>query len=120
MDSLYDFTFSRLEDSLRDAGIKALHAKEVYRAIYKVSGILVPTVQAWVDQRQPVEITVVRDIASSDGETRKFLLRCTMAPKSSPCRWASRVAILHALAVRSVVRWAVSFVPPGRWAFRGI
>jgi|TARA_B110000914_G_scaffold28078_1_gene20872 23S rRNA (adenine2503-C2)-methyltransferase len=75
MDSLYDFTFSRLEDSLRDAGIKALHAKEVYRAIYKVSGILVPAVQAWVDQRQPVEITVVRDIASSDGETRKFLLR---------------------------------------------
>ena len=75
MDSLYDFTFSRLEDSLRDAGIKALHAKEVYRAIYKVSGILVPAVQAWVDQRQPVETTVVRDIASSDGETRKFLLR---------------------------------------------
>ncbi|MEJ6561934.1 MAG: 23S rRNA (adenine(2503)-C(2))-methyltransferase RlmN, partial [Akkermansiaceae bacterium] len=75
MDSLYDFTFSRLEEALQDAGIKALHAKEVYRSLYKKSGILVPAVQDWVNQRQPVETTVVRDLASSDGYTRKFLLR---------------------------------------------
>ncbi|MDB4547612.1 hypothetical protein N9Z80_05425, partial [Akkermansiaceae bacterium] len=75
MDSLYDFTFSRLEEALQDAGLKALHAKEIYRSLYKKSGNLVPAVQDWVNQRQPVETTVVRDLASSDDYTRKFLLR---------------------------------------------
>lgn len=75
MSSLYDLTYSGLEDTLRDHGIKALHAREVYRHLYKGHGKFVPAVQSWIDTRDVVPFTVVRDIASSDGYTRKFLLR---------------------------------------------
>ena len=75
MDSLYDFPFSDLEDSLRSEGIKAVHAQEIYRSLYKKGGKLAPGAQRWIAARKPPEMTIVKDLASSDGYTRKFLLR---------------------------------------------
>jgi len=74
-DSLYDLTFSQLEDALHADGIKAVHAKEIYRTLYKNSGSLAPAVAEWLARQPQAKFTVTRDLASSDGYTRKFLLR---------------------------------------------
>jgi 23S rRNA (adenine2503-C2)-methyltransferase len=77
MDSLYDLTFTHLEDTLRNEGIKAIHAQKLYRLLYKDSitlDDLTPGVRDWLSKRTTTKATVVRDIASSDGCTRKFVL----------------------------------------------
>jgi len=78
MDSLYDLTFTHLEDTLRDEGVKPVHAQKLYRYLYKDSVTLddlTPGVRDWLSKRTTTKATVVRDIASSDGYTRKFVLR---------------------------------------------
>lgn len=78
MESLYDYTFTHLEESLRDAGVKSVHAQDIYRHLYKDSlrlDELTAGSQEWINKRETPAITVIRDIASSDGYTRKFLLR---------------------------------------------
>jgi 23S rRNA (adenine2503-C2)-methyltransferase len=78
MDSLYDFTFTHLEDTLREEGVKAVHAHKLYRHLYKGTvplQDLTPGVRDWLSKRTTPKVTVVRDLASSDGYTRKFLLR---------------------------------------------
>ncbi|MDA8975111.1 23S rRNA (adenine(2503)-C(2))-methyltransferase RlmN [Akkermansiaceae bacterium] len=78
MITLYDYTFTHLEESLRDEGVKAVHAQDIYRHLYKDSIPLKELTQGsqdWINKRAAPEATVVKDIASSDGYTRKFLFR---------------------------------------------
>ncbi len=87
--SLYDLSFSALERVLVDAGLNAVHTRALWKALYRGGGLrpgelekFSPPLRRWIEARidggnAPISETaeVVADIASSDGLTRKFLLR---------------------------------------------
>ena len=88
--SLHDLTFTALERELALAGLRLVHAAEIWRALYRSSApqlddaTFPPAVQRWVREALGPEgrfsiarPAVAADIASSDGLTRKFLLRMT-------------------------------------------
>ena len=94
MPSLHDLTFSALEQTLADDGLRPIHARPLWRALYRtaVPDVLahaaqnpdfLPPLRRWLQGRladEPVAFgldqpAVVADIPSTDGLTRKFLLR---------------------------------------------
>ena len=86
--SLHDLSFSEIENELANAGISKQHAKSLWRAIYRhgVTDLhqhdFLPPLERWIHESvgdgkkfsldQPA---LDREILSSDGLTRKFLLR---------------------------------------------
>jgi 23S rRNA (adenine2503-C2)-methyltransferase len=89
--SLLDLTFAELERELVAASLPAIHARALWRAIYRElkddfseTADYVPPLRRWLDthvgagRRFFVDSPPARaDIASSDGLTRKFLLQLT-------------------------------------------
>ncbi len=78
MTALYDLTFPQLEACLEAEGVNPFHAVSVFRYLHKKSvrkDELVLGVQSWLEAGHIIEPTVVCETASSDGYTRKFLLR---------------------------------------------
>ncbi len=86
VETLEGLSFKTLEDRLGDAGVNRAHARPVFSAVQRhlvqgdiseVEGIL-PPVQRWLSSEhavKPCVIEAVADTASSDGFTRKYLLR---------------------------------------------
>jgi 23S rRNA (adenine2503-C2)-methyltransferase len=81
--SLHDLTFPALERRLHAAGVRPVHARPLWRALHRecLADLTVPTfpaaLRAWLDTERPsLDLpAVVADLHSSDGFTRKFLLR---------------------------------------------
>lgn len=87
--SLRHLNFSGLQSELEKDGLRPVHAKALWRALYRPAGgaphpaaDLPPPVRQWLGHRSAVsEWPFARDpetdstVASSDGLTRKFLLR---------------------------------------------
>jgi 23S rRNA (adenine2503-C2)-methyltransferase len=87
--SLHDLTFSALEGEIVAAGHRAAHARGLWRALYREIALdlsgradFSPPLRRWVDEALGesgkffAEVpSVAADIPSSDGLTRKFLLR---------------------------------------------
>lgn len=87
--SLHDLTFSALARELEAAGVRAVHAKPLWRALHHRAAARLdgqpgfpPPLRRWVDnsvgegKRWSLDLPVaVADLKSSDGQTRKFLLR---------------------------------------------
>ncbi len=86
--SLHDFGFSGLEKLLRSDGLNPTHAKALWRALHREAltdlhqAPFLPPLRKWVDQhvgdgkRFFLDVPELADeIPSSDGLTRKFLLR---------------------------------------------
>lgn len=86
--SVHDLTFAALERELASAGVRPVHAAGVWRALYRSSsdGLedipFPPAVRRWMDEKMERKggpsisrPAVTADIDSSDGLTRKFLLR---------------------------------------------
>ena len=96
MRSLHDLPFPALERILATAGLRPVHARPLWRALYRdlVTGTgglagrtdFPPPLQRWADHRLGPSVgdesafvfdqpAVAADLASTDGLTRKFLLR---------------------------------------------
>ena len=84
MDSLLDLPFSALERVLVADGLRPAHTKALWRAVHREAvgdlakvGDFSPPLRRWVDDAKwRLEVpAVAADTASSDGLTRKFLLR---------------------------------------------
>lgn len=87
MTSLYDLPFEQLRSVLTDAGLAAAHAKTLWRALHRQAechvldrGDFSPPLKRWIAGQ--VDTTwsaclpeIVTEVASSDGLTRKLLLR---------------------------------------------
>lgn len=86
--SLHDLGFSGIEDALAAGGLKAHHAKALWRAIQRDGELdlhcreFVPPLKQWVEdwvgEGKPFFLDspeMVDEIRSSDGLTRKFLLK---------------------------------------------
>lgn len=86
--SLHDLGFAGLAEVLADGGVIAHHAKTLWRAIQREGALdlaarqFLPPLQRWIEQSvgegKPFFLDapeVVDEIRSSDGLTRKFLLR---------------------------------------------
>ena len=82
--SLYDLPFSALERDM--GGLSPVHARALWRALYREGATdlshrseFLPPLRRWLESnssRLPIETPeLVADTASSDGLTRKFLLR---------------------------------------------
>jgi 23S rRNA (adenine2503-C2)-methyltransferase len=88
-ESLHDLTFPALENMLVGDGLNAIHTRALWKALYRGDGVsrerlqnFSPPLHRWIESRftdsadifsDPPE--VIADIASSDGLTRKFLLK---------------------------------------------
>ncbi len=88
MRSLFDLTFAELASRLARDGVNPVHAKPLWRALYRDGGItaeklngLIGPLRKWLEEHMAAETArdaapaVAADIRSSDGLTRKFLLR---------------------------------------------
>ena len=87
--SLYDLTFPALESVLVGDGLNAVHTRALWKALYRDGGVVrerlekfSPPLRRWIEARLGDDAgffsdtpEVIADIASSDGLTRKFLLR---------------------------------------------
>jgi 23S rRNA (adenine2503-C2)-methyltransferase len=86
--SLHDLGFSEIERLLEGAGINPVHAKALWRALHREGAVdlttrsFLPPLKRWVEANvgdgKPFFLDapeVVDEIRSSDGLTRKFLLR---------------------------------------------
>jgi len=86
--SLHDLTLSALEQELLAADVRPIHARALWRALYRQTEMrpddpkFLPPLRRWVEDatgaggRFPLEQPErVADLKSSDGQTRKFLLR---------------------------------------------
>ena len=87
--SLHDLTFSALERELASADVRPLHAKPLWRALHREAATrldgraeFLPPLRRWVNEqtaprgRWMLDLPeTVADLKSSDGQTRKFLLR---------------------------------------------
>ncbi len=87
--ALFDLTFSELEKRLVADGLNAIHTRALWKAMYRGGGVsrerlekFSPPLRRWIEARFADEAgfcshtpEVVDDLASSDGLTRKFLLR---------------------------------------------
>ncbi len=88
-ESLYDLTFSALESALVEDGLNAIHTRALWKALYRGGGVsrerlerFSPPLRRWIEARIGDDAglfsdtpEVIADNASSDGLTRKFLLR---------------------------------------------
>lgn len=78
MSTLSDLTFPRLQARLEEDGVKPCHAAAIFRMVNQKSvklSELAMKVQEWVKRQEFLKPGVVRDVASADGYTRKFVLR---------------------------------------------
>jgi len=89
LSSLHDLTLSALERKLLASGVRPVHARALWRALYREMAThlddrpdFLPPLRHWVEEatvengRFPLEEPeAVADLKSSDGQTRKFLLR---------------------------------------------
>jgi 23S rRNA (adenine2503-C2)-methyltransferase len=87
--SALDLTYPELENELVAAGVRAFHARKLWSALHRESQVdpcqredFPPPLARWVAKNlapsaplAPVRPSVADDIPSSDGLTRKFLLR---------------------------------------------
>ena len=86
--SLHDLGFSELAAALADDGVNPVHTKSVWRALHRDGAVdlagtsFLPPVQRWIERNVGegksffLDVPEVADeIPSSDGLTRKFLLR---------------------------------------------
>ena len=87
--ALHDLTFSSLQRELAASGVAQVHARALWRALYRQlathfdeNADLLPPLRRWVGEvtavggRFPLEQPeVLADLKSSDGQTRKFLLK---------------------------------------------
>ena len=87
--SLHDLTFPALERELVASGLRPVHARALWRALHREGQTELagradfsPPLRRWVDGElgeggrfHPEKPEVTSDVASSDGLTRKFLLR---------------------------------------------
>lgn len=86
--TLHDLTFPALEQELVAAGVRPLHAKPLWRVIHRDAAThlhhpdLPPPLRRWLDEfagagkRWSLDLPeAIADLKSSDGQTRKFLLR---------------------------------------------
>jgi 23S rRNA (adenine2503-C2)-methyltransferase len=87
--SLYDLTFPALESVLIGEGLNAVHTHTLWKALHRGGGVsrdrlekFSPPLRRWIEARLGDDAgffsdtpKVIADIASSDGLTRKFLLR---------------------------------------------
>ena len=88
-ESLHDFTFPSLERLLVGDGLNAVHARALWKTLYRGGGVsrerlemFSPPLRRWIEARPGNDSAffadtpeVIADIRSSDGLTRKFLLR---------------------------------------------
>ena len=87
MTSLYDLPFDALRSVLTEAGLAQIHARSLWRALHREAdvhlldrGDLSPPLKRWIAQNVGSVWSadlpeVVREIHSTDGQTRKLLLR---------------------------------------------
>jgi 23S rRNA (adenine2503-C2)-methyltransferase len=88
LQSLHDLGFSEVEDLLVGAGINPVHTKALWRALHREGDVdlternFLPPLKRWIEANVGEGRTffleapeVVDEIRSSDGLTRKFLLR---------------------------------------------
>ena len=87
--SLHDLTLPALQRELLASGVAQVHARALWRALYRGTAThlneradFLPPLRRWVEEatreggRFPLEAPeAVADLKSSDGQTRKFLLR---------------------------------------------
>jgi 23S rRNA (adenine2503-C2)-methyltransferase len=87
--SVYDLTFDELQRRMTSDGLRPVHAGSLWKSLHRAgaapprqSAAFLPPLRRWVDSQFGDEGNlcaespeVVADIASSDGLTRKFLLR---------------------------------------------
>lgn len=82
--TLHDFSFARIEGTLQAAGLSPTHARPLWRSLYRRTALslaeradFLPPLCRWLDAEQPrLDLPEeVADIESSDGLTRKYLLR---------------------------------------------
>jgi len=87
--SAYDLPFTGLERRLVADGLRPIHARSLWKALHRESGVplrenaaFLPPLRRWIDHHlgdtgtlHTTPPAIVADIASSDGLTRKFLLR---------------------------------------------
>ncbi len=78
--SFYDLEFSALERELVGAGVAAMHAKALWRQLYRGadSTDLAPPLHRWMQTQTEYEACLpklAQETLSADGLTRKFLLR---------------------------------------------
>ena len=87
--TLHDLTFRSLEQLMTDDGLSPIHTRTLWKALHRESAIsplerddFLPPLRRWLSEKfagsesRVAEIPeVADDIASSDGLTRKFLLR---------------------------------------------
>ncbi|YCM43126.1 23S rRNA (adenine(2503)-C(2))-methyltransferase RlmN [Verrucomicrobiaceae bacterium 227] len=80
MSILSDLTFSQLQARLTEEGVNPANASAIFRMVHQRSveiSELGKNVQRWVVEQEILRPEVVREVASSDGYTRKFVLRFT-------------------------------------------
>jgi 23S rRNA (adenine2503-C2)-methyltransferase len=85
--SLHDFSYAALEQALVGDGLSATHTRALWRALHREASAPLgdrtdfsPPLRHWIAQNLgarfvPESPAIVADTASSDGLTRKFLLR---------------------------------------------
>ena len=87
--SIHDLTFSALENEIVASGLAAFHTRALWRALHREAATSIqssenfePPLRRWIAEKLGRERAfvleqpeLVADIASSDGLTRKFLLR---------------------------------------------
>lgn len=76
--TLDGLTFSKLQERLQEDGVNPFNASAIFRAIHQGSvdvSELGKSVRKWVEEQELLKPEVVRDVASADGYTRKFVLR---------------------------------------------
>lgn len=87
--SLYDLSYSALERELAASGVKPIHARALWRALYREAAVgltgrtdFLTPLRRWLEEglapsgRWCLDVPeTVSDLKSSDGQTRKFLLR---------------------------------------------
>ncbi len=87
--ALFDLTFPELESLLVADGLNAIHTRALWKTMYRGGGIsrertekFSPPLRRWIEARQSDDAEffsaapeVADDLRSSDGLTRKFLLR---------------------------------------------
>ena len=78
MSTLSDLTFSRLQAQLEKDGVNPHNASAIFRMVHQKSVKLTElgiNIRGWVARQEVLQPEVVRDVASADGYTRKFVLR---------------------------------------------
>lgn len=82
MDSLYDYSFTRLKQRLQEDGVNPVHATPLFGALHRDlkenlegDNSLMTPVQKWLPGKDIVRPEKVKETPSADGWTGKYLLR---------------------------------------------